>query len=228
MRLAWLALAALAAPAVAAQVPGGVPATLTLAVEGAPEPLVPLRSLGQWTVNVTYCYLVPGALAQSPTSVALTIADAPAWATLTVSPQTLLVPVGVPTEPEPAAEVCSAPQSAVVYAAVSDAAPLGASADVTVNAHADANAPIDAADGSAALTIRVASAVPAAGASGTRDPVSNATRNATLPDDLRGEVLANGSAQETAADEKRGIPALTAPLAALAVLLATIARRRKR
>lgn len=227
MRLAGavlLGLVLLAWPLGAAQVPGVFESSLALTVEGDPAPIVPISSLGQWTVNVTYCYLVPGALAQTATRVELRVDAQPAWATITISPATILVPISHPSEP--AAEICAPPQTANVYVALSGDAPLGGSADATVLAHAGENAPIAASDASATITIRVAESGPAPGASSVRDPSSNTTRNATLPADLRDQVLDSSTDESSAPAQESDVPALGPALAVSAIVAVAFARLR--
>lgn len=228
MKAVILLAAVLTLVPVASAQAGVVPSTLTLAAEGGAEPIVPLKGLGQWTLNVTYCYLAPGALAPTSTEVTLTVADAPDWATLTVSPSTLLVPISPPSEP--AAEVCAAPLQAIVYAGVSDAAPLGGSAEVTLVGQAAENAPIAASEGSTTITVKVAKEAPKPAGNATRDPTSNATRNATLPPTLRDQVVNQSSEddeREAESDEKKGIPALGPALVATGLAAAAAARRKR-
>lgn len=141
--LVTLALATITfLPLAAAQVPTSAPSTLELRIAAIEHALVP-GEVAVTRAEVQYCYFALGATALTSTRVQVSVAAAPAWAVVTVSPATLLVPIQNP--PSPSTTTCAPPQSVSVYVTSTDEAPPGAVGTLALEAFASANPPMGAA-----------------------------------------------------------------------------------
>lgn len=142
--LVALAFLATIAPPAAAQAPTNAQSTLALEITPFEAPIRPLSGLGQAQLKIKYGYVSAGATALTATKVTLSVAEAPSWAVITISPSTVLVPIKQPQGA--AATVDADPQTAIVYVATTADAPAFTPANIKIKASAAANQPIAAAD----------------------------------------------------------------------------------
>lgn len=141
--LVGLAFLATVAPPAAAQT--NAPSSLQLTMTAFDAPIRPLSGLGQATLKIDYSYFAAGGTALTATRITLSVAEAPSWAVVTISPSTILIPIQSPSGPSNTIQATQ--QTAIVYVATTADAPAFTPANLKIKADAAANQPIAATTG---------------------------------------------------------------------------------
>lgn len=152
---AAFAAAALATPLALAQVPTQASTALQLAMDPFEAPIVPKLGQGESSLAIDYSYFAPAGLATlTATQVDLYVAQAPTWASVTISPSTVLVPVSAPSGLATYAE--SPTQIVRVTVAVAEDAPAFLPGSLVIRALAHPNGMLAASEAEVQTLVQAA------------------------------------------------------------------------